>query len=442
MKQLVKNVLRPLLRRRGVGEDTRRLPSLIKAMKVLVPRSVMKEVVSSSHDRRQWGVLAAAWVGVSEREFIHAAAQELRMPYQDHVAVPDLTVFSASARPMLAALRKAGVAVIVQGAQIVGFVATDPAEIRGLEFFDGTQVISMAPWTEIAKALDMAERLIAESEANVNRNEALRRKELCDKVVSILINEAMQHGASSLEILTSEGMNRYQFTTVDGKLAVGTIQQQALQSVMLHLSVLDGELFTHHSVGQVLVRALGSSANMRLSWGSVDSSRAIVWASAERETAVQKIPASSNPRAVTQVASSEVRQTTEPVPVLVVDDNPMFCRVLERLLKRENCEVSFAENGVQALEKLTTLIAFTPKVIICDLHMPKMNGREFVSRLKEDPRFRNIPVIMLTSDDGVDAELSMLEVGADALISKSKDPRVLCAQVIRLSKMLALQEAA
>jgi CheY-like chemotaxis protein len=145
---------------------------------------------------------------------------------------------------------------------------------------------------------------------------------------------------------------------------------------------------------------------------------------------------------VTQVASSEVRQTTEPVPVLVVDDNPMFCRVLERLLKRENCEVSFAENGVQALEKLTTLIAFTPKVIICDLHMPKMNGREFVSRLKEDPRFRNIPVIMLTSDDGVDAELSMLEVGADALISKSKDPRVLCAQVIRLSKMLALQEAA
>jgi CheY-like chemotaxis protein len=384
----------------------------------------MKEVVSSSHDRRQWGVLAAAWVGVSEREFIHAAAQELRMPYQDHVAVPDLTVFSASARPMLAALRKAGVAVIVQGAQIVGFVATDPAEIRGLEFFDGTQVISMAPWTEIAKALDMAERLIAESEANVNRNEALRRKELCDKVVSILINEAMQHGASSLEILTSEGMNRYQFTTVDGKLAVGTIQQQALQSVMLHLSVLDGELFTHHSVGQVLVRALGSSANMRLSWGSVDSSRAIVWASAERETA------------------SEVRQTTEPVPVLVVDDNPMFCRVLERLLKRENCEVSFAENGVQALEKLTTLIAFTPKVIICDLHMPKMNGREFVSRLKEDPRFRNIPVIMLTSDDGVDAELSMLEVGADALISKSKDPRVLCAQVIRLSKMLALQEAA
>jgi CheY-like chemotaxis protein len=137
-----------------------------------------------------------------------------------------------------------------------------------------------------------------------------------------------------------------------------------------------------------------------------------------------------------------VAQVAGAVPVLVVDDNPMFCRVLERLLKRENCEVSFAENGKEAIEKLTTLIAFVPKVIICDLHMPKMNGREFVSRLKEEPRLRHIPVIMLTSDDGVDAELSMLEVGADALISKSKDPRVLCAQVLRLSKLSALQEAA
>jgi CheY-like chemotaxis protein len=442
MKQLVKNILKPLLRRRGLGEDTRRLPSLVKAMKVLVPRSVMKEVVSSSHDRRQWGVLAAAWVGVSEREFIHAAAQELQMPYQDHVAVPDLTIFSASARPMLAALRKAGAAAIVQGTNIVGFVATDPAEIRGLDLFDGTQVISMAPWTEIAKALEMAERLIAESEANIDRSEALRRKELCDQVIGILVNEAMQHGASSLEILTSEGMNRYQFSTADGKLAVGTIHPQALQSLMLHLSVLDGEAFAHHSVGQVLVRALGSSANVRLSWGSVDSPRAIEWMSTEREIAPQGVPAANSSHAKTETVSASTAQASGALPVLVVDDNPMFCRVLERLLKRENCEVSFAENGQDAIEKLTTLIAFVPKVIICDLHMPKMNGREFVSRLKDDPRLRNIPVIMLTSDDGVDAELSMLEVGADALISKSKDPRVLCAQVLRLSKLSTLQEAA
>ena len=49
---------------------------------------------------------------------------------------------------------------------------------------------------------------------------------------------------------------------------------------------------------------------------------------------------------------------------------------------------------------------------------------------------------MLTSDDGVEAEVAALETGADALVSKTKDPRVLCAQVLRLSKSGSLQEAA
>jgi chemosensory pili system protein ChpA (sensor histidine kinase/response regulator) len=130
------------------------------------------------------------------------------------------------------------------------------------------------------------------------------------------------------------------------------------------------------------------------------------------------------------------------VPVLVIDDNPMFCRILERLLKRENFDVSFADNGEEALKKLGGLLSFLPKVIICDLHMPKMNGKEFIERLKADPRLRSIPVIMLTSDDGVEAEVAALEIGADALISKTKDPRVLCAQVLRLSKSNSMQEAA
>ena len=87
-------------------------------------------------------------------------------------------------------------------------------------------------------------------------------------------------------------------------------------------------------------------------------------------------------------------------------------------------------------------LSFLPKVIICDLHMPEMNGKEFILCLKQDQRLRSIPVIMLTSDDGVEAEVAALETGADALVSKTKDPRVLCAQVLRLSKSGSLQEAA
>lgn len=442
MKEIVAKVLNRWPRRRSVGEDTRRLPSLVKAMRTLVPKSVMKEVVASSHDRRQWGVLAAAWVGVSEREFINAAARELRMPYQDHVAVPDMTVFGSEARALLTALRKVGAVVQLQGNRVVGFVATDPAEVRGLELFDGTQNISMAPWTEIAKALDMAERLIGEAEANIDRSEALRRKELCEKVLNLLIQEALQHGASSLEILSSEGKSRYQFTTVEGRVAVGAIQPQALESVLLHLHGIDGEVFSHHSVGKVLVRSLGSSANVRLSWSAHDTPVGIAWTPHDR--IAHPTPPSATAARMPEAAPARIdneRDVAE-VPVLVVDDNPMFCRIVERLLKRENFQVSFAENGRVACDLLVSQLSFLPKVIICDLHMPEMNGKEFVQCIKQDPRLRSIPIIMLTSDDGVEAEVAALETGADALVSKTKDPRVLCAQVLRLSKGGSLQEAA
>jgi CheY-like chemotaxis protein len=341
---------------------------------------------------------------------------------------------------MTQALRKIGAVPLLQGDRIVGFVATDPAEVRGVEFFDGTQMISMAPWTEISKALDVAERMIAEAEANVDRSEALRRKELCDKVISILINEAVQHGSTSLEILSSEGKSRYQFTTIEGKVAVGSIQPQALESVLVYLHSIEGDVFSHNSVGKVLVRALGSSANVRLSWTSQDTPIGISWTGNERAPVAPQVPVLDEKPL--PASGGVERESEELVPVLVVDDNPMFCRILERLLKRERFEVSFAENGRAALDTLLGLVSFMPRVIICDLHMPEMNGKEFVQNLKQNPRLRSIPVIMLTSDDGVDAEVAALEVGADALISKTKDPRVLCAQVLRLSKLGVAQEAA
>jgi CheY-like chemotaxis protein len=441
MKSVTGKISAFLLRRRGVGEDTRRLPSLVKAMRSLVPRSVMREVMSSSHDRRQWGVLAAAWVGVSEREFVSAAARELHMPYQDQVIAPDLTVLGPRARSVLTDLRKVGASVILEGVDVVGFVATDPAEVRGLALFDGTQSVSIAAWTEIAKALDKAERIIVEAEANVDRAESTKRHDLSQRVIDILISEASAHGATSFEILTYEGKTRYQFQTVEGKMALGTIQPEALEALMVHLTNLDGEVLHHATVGKVLVRALGNAANTRLSWNvrreyltlpEAISPHVVLPASVANSDAARQVEASKSSREAPVITH----------PILVVDDNQMFCRVLERLLRKEQCDVAFAENGEHALGKLGESKGLLPRLIICDLHMPRMNGREFLTRVKADSRFRSIPVVILTSDEGSDIELSLLELGAEALVSKSKDPRVLCAQVARILRDSPIEEAA
>jgi putative two-component system response regulator len=145
-----------------------------------------------------------------------------------------------------------------------------------------------------------------------------------------------------------------------------------------------------------------------------------------------------------QAASQVERQSFQghEEPILVVDDNPMFCRVLDRLLRREGFAPYFAENGVAALTKLTASSDVLPKVIICDLHMPLMNGRELIARLKEDPRFKHIPIIVLTSDEDADVELQLLQHGADAYVSKVKDPRVLTSYVRKMARPLFAREAA
>lgn len=431
-------------RRRGVGEDTRRLPSLVKAMRSLVPRAVMREVMSSSHDRRQWGVLAAAWVGVSEREFVSAVARELHMPYQERVVAPDLTGMGQKAHAILADLRRVGASVILEGGDVVGFVATDPAEVRGLTLFDGTQSIAIAAWTEVAKALDKAERIIAEAEASADRAVSARHHDLSRRVITILISEASAHGATSFEILTYDGKTRYQFQTVDGKMALGTIQPEALQSVLVYLASIDGEMLDHEVVGKVLVRSIGNAANVRFSWNS--RGERLLLADSQPRVESQTPAANSNlfPQSESRsmARASEEAADSRAHPILVVDDNQMFCRVLERLLRRERCDVAFAENGEQALNKLSDSKGLLPRLIICDLHMPRMNGREFLSRLKSDSRYRSIPVVILTSDEGSDIELSLLELGAEALVSKTKDPRVLCAQVARILRDAPIEEAA
>jgi two-component system NtrC family sensor kinase len=120
----------------------------------------------------------------------------------------------------------------------------------------------------------------------------------------------------------------------------------------------------------------------------------------------------------------------------------MFGRVLEKLLKREGFEPSFASNGAEAYDRLCQSAHVIPRVIVCDLHMPVMNGKEFLARLRSDARFKTVPVVMLTSDDDIEAEVGLLESGADAFVSKSKDPRVLCAQIRKFVRLSELQEAA
>ncbi len=104
-----------------------------------------------------------------------------------------------------------------------------------------------------------------------------------------------------------------------------------------------------------------------------------------------------------------------PLQVLVVDDSISVRQSIARLIKHQSWLPQLAVDGVDALEKLET---FQPDAIILDVEMPRMNGYEFMSILRNTEKFRALPVIMLTSRTSDKHRAKAEESGVDFYMTK------------------------
>jgi len=80
--------------------------------------------------------------------------------------------------------------------------------------------------------------------------------------------------------------------------------------------------------------------------------------------------------------------------ILVVDDEPDFCSIVQGQLEKEGFEVELAYNGVEGMEKVQ---ANPPDAIVLDVMMPEKDGYEMCKELKADSNLCNIPVLLLTA---------------------------------------------
>ena len=112
--------------------------------------------------------------------------------------------------------------------------------------------------------------------------------------------------------------------------------------------------------------------------------------------------------------------------VLVVEDDGTTSQVVKYFLELEGFEVLIAKDGASGLE---TLRRERPQLVVTDCNMPGMNGMSMVRALRADPLTRDIAVLMLTSEEGVDKETEALAVGVDDYIVKPVEPRRLAARV-------------
>jgi DNA-binding response OmpR family regulator len=105
--------------------------------------------------------------------------------------------------------------------------------------------------------------------------------------------------------------------------------------------------------------------------------------------------------------------------VMIVDDSLTVRKILEVSLKRAGVEVVAYNDGITALDALTTgKLASLPNVIILDVMMPKLNGFALARVLRSKSYLRDIPIIMLTSQDNMFSQLRGRIAGATMYLTK------------------------
>lgn len=101
--------------------------------------------------------------------------------------------------------------------------------------------------------------------------------------------------------------------------------------------------------------------------------------------------------------------------VMVIDDSKTIRRTAETLLVREGCEVVTATDGFEALSKIAD---HNPQIIFVDIMMPRLDGYQTCALIKNNRTFRNVPVIMLSSKDGLFDKARGRIVGSEQYLTK------------------------
>ena len=119
-----------------------------------------------------------------------------------------------------------------------------------------------------------------------------------------------------------------------------------------------------------------------------------------------------------------------PVPrILLVDDDEGVRAVMSRALRKAEFEVIEAADGYEGLDRARSMV---PDIVVSDLVMPGLDGRELLSELRKCPETSAIPVLMLTGSDGEENEILLIEAGANDFVSKASSPPLVIARIRRL----------
>ncbi|MDO8535681.1 MAG: response regulator [Candidatus Omnitrophota bacterium] len=108
--------------------------------------------------------------------------------------------------------------------------------------------------------------------------------------------------------------------------------------------------------------------------------------------------------------------------ILIVDDEPDIIKMLQIRLESANYNIVTAQDGQEALNRIKE---DTPDLLVLDIMMPKINGYTLFKMLREDLKYKNIPIIILTASVEIEDLRKCIKEGVEAYLRKPYKPEIL-----------------
>ena len=104
--------------------------------------------------------------------------------------------------------------------------------------------------------------------------------------------------------------------------------------------------------------------------------------------------------------------------VLIVDDSAAIRKILQRVLVQAEVPVGKVYEAGDGVEALATLKANTVGLVLSDINMPNMDGLEFLSKVRAEPAWKNLPIVMISTEGTQAKVLEAVERGASGYVRK------------------------
>ncbi len=410
------------------GKFVRDPRSLITALCSIAPLNILEAEISKLNDWRVITENLAIKLGISEAALLHQVSETLHLPILERV--PPCSLKGLPQNITLNDFEQAGAIPFMKSGRIVGVVCIDPKRLLSLGLNLRKLEIYLAPWVLIHKAIKES-RIIYDQIANKDSSTGISatnsKIDISQQIIKKLVREVIGYGHKEVRLVFGSESIEYDFTLQDGKVGKGEINVKLtplllryLRELHHHPKAISFEDSDLQSIIPVVKFLPGALTTISIGWSGELRSSELKKEELSKEEGSQQ---------------NQNSKTLETRCILLVEDNETFAMVVERFLTAKGFQLHWCESAKDALDFIKK-DATALSAIICDIHMPEMDGITFLKKLRSNEEAKLIPTIALTSDIDLDTELMALSLGVDAFITKDEDPRILLLHVERLTGRL------